>query len=107
MAVDQFAPSWRSSVTFHDCVRGELISGCIAPNAPPIGNTVFLLFRMGCGSPPIAPYGLSKPPGGDGTANRPPNGGADVWRKRKSPTGKSYASEYDDCTAVRPLPVTS
>src|SRR5688572_13367813 len=83
------------------------MSGFIAPNAPAGGKTVSRLVAIGCGFPPRCPYGSSNPPGGKSTNVRLPNGGADVWRNWKSPTGKSYASPYDDRTDMRPSPVTS
>jgi len=59
-------------------MRGELMSGSVAPNAPKGMYCVSRLVRIGCGLPPIAEYGSSKPPGGSVMSDRLPNGGADA-----------------------------
>jgi hypothetical protein len=42
-------------VTFHDWMRGELMSGSVAPYAPKGMNATVGLVTIGCGSPPTWP----------------------------------------------------
>src|SRR5438045_9757105 len=88
-------------------MRGELMWGSTAPNAPYGMNTVSRLVRIGCGSPPNCAYGCSNPPGGSSTSVRLPNGGEFALINSYSPLGMSYVRPYDPRTAVRPLPLTS
>src|SRR5688500_6901 len=62
---------------------------------------------IGCGSPPMTLYGSSNPPGGFSSSDRFPHGGDCVLMLWRSAVGKSYATPYDERTAMRPSPVTS
>src|SRR5215216_3710825 len=88
-------------------MRGELMSGLTAPNAPNGMNWVSRPVTIGCGSPPRCAYGRSKPPDGSSTSVRLPNGGEFALINSYSAFGKSYVSPYEPRTAVRPSPVTS
>src|SRR4029453_19599975 len=75
----QLAPSCCSTITFHCCTRGELMSGSIEPKAPNGMYCTVGLATMGCGSPPgRCPQGSSMPPGGSLMREGLPNGGA-AW----------------------------
>src|SRR4249919_2410029 len=86
-------------------MRGELMSGSVAPNAPNGMYCVSRLVTIGCGLVP--PYGSSKPPAGSTISDRLPNGGAEALMLWRSAVGKSYEMPYEERRAVRPLPLTS
>src|SRR5688500_11934965 len=96
-----------STVTFHDCTRGELMPGSIVPKLPNGTYGVSGPVTIGCGSPPTERYGSSIRPGGSTSVERLPNGGADEWMLWYSPDMKSYPTAYDERTARRPSPWTS
>src|SRR5688572_2769861 len=79
----------------------------VAPNAPKGMNCTSRAATIGCGSPPMCPYGLSNPPGGFSISERLPHGGDCVLMLWRSAVGKSYATPYEVRTAIRPSPVTS
>ena len=83
-------------------MRGELMLGSVAPNAPNGMYCVSRLVTIGCGSPPM-PYGSSKPPAGSTISDRLPNGGAEALMLWRSAVGKSYEMPYDERRAVRPF----
>src|SRR5918996_290380 len=100
-------PSCCSTVTFHDCTRGELMPGSIVPKPPNGTYSVLGPVTIGCGSPPTCPYGSSIRPGGSTILERLPNGGADELMLWYSPDMKSYDMPYEERMASRPSPRTS
>src|SRR5688572_32576215 len=80
-------PSCRSTITFHDWIRGELIPGSIVPNVPNPGYSVVGPVVIGWGSRPQ--YGSSKRQTGSVINERLPNGGALALMLWYSPDMKS------------------
>ena len=74
------APICRSNVTFHDCERGELMFGSMAPYDAVRTETRYRGgggSANGCVSPPgMSRYGSSNPPPGKSIRRRLPYGAA-------------------------------